>query len=523
LLAASLKQFLRCDYELIAAVPTPAEEWGELTDTGRTVLEEMDIRIVPIVNEFGTSRPIANKISCMLVPTGADKLVFLDSDVLCLREFYDEERFAIPFNATPSGVQTREAWEPAYHEAGASMPRIRQPAMVSREVDLPYFSSGFVGINTDVPLGRVWLECHRALVEADSVRNTRYEEQVSLAVVLHKLELAYDCLDERYNYPLRHKPVDEHSPPYFCHYGTRPVLQHQAPLEEVVGSLVRERPALLEVMAADEHWAPLARHYGQRRRRRQSKANAEPADLVITGIASSGTSCLSELLDGYSNCVVSTEPGDRVDKGLQMPVPGPVGVFYRLERIRILDEAVTGEGLVEGEDFVLATTHTHSYLSRLEGLRRVLPHARIIACVRNPFDTIAAWKACTDGHDVDEMLDSPLAPKPDDPWLTGSQRDTISQLRGTAGPAQVRATVWQHFAELILNQSDRLTLVRYDDLARDPERALSEVLRGLNPGAPASPPRPPIMGSDRSDLDGADEQAIRAICSQAAFDLGVWS
>jgi hypothetical protein len=521
LLAASLKRYLRCDYELIAAVPTPEEDWGELTDTGRALLGKIGVRVAPITNEFGTARPITNKISCLQVPTDADKLVFLDSDMLCMHEFHDEERFAVQFNATPSGVQTRDPWEAAYRAAGLSMPSVRQPAMVSREIHLPYFSAGFVGINSDVPLGQAWLECHRAIVQGDSVRRTRFEEQISLALAVQKLELAYDCLDERYNYPLRHKAVDSRNPPFFCHYGTRPVVQYEPPLEEVVGSLVGDHPELLKVMDADEHWAPLARHYGERGRHAGRNARSEPPDLLISGIARSGAGYLSELLDSYSNCAVFTEPGERVDKGLEMPVPGPIAVFHRLERIRILDEGNTGNHGVDGDDFLLATTRTHSYLSRLEGLRRVLPHARIIACVRNPLETIAEWKSCTEGHSVAEILESPLVPSPDDPWLTGQQRSTMTLLRDVASPVQVLATVWQHFAELILNQSDRLTLVRYEDLVDYPERVLGGLLSGLNPGSPKDPP-PTMTPGDHSELDDDDEQAIRAICSQAAFELGLW-
>jgi hypothetical protein len=511
---------------LIAAVPAPPALWGELTKEGRGLLEELGVRVVPIENEFGRARPITNKIWCLLIPTDADKLVFLDSDVLCMREFHDEARFALPFNATPSGVRTPELWVHAYGTAGVPLPSVQMPTMVSRELGLPYFSAGFVGVNSDVPLGEAWLECHRALVADDTFPATRFEEQVSLALAVQKLELGYDCLDERYNYPLRHKPIDAQDPPYFCHYGRRPVAQHEPAIESAAASLVQEHPALLDVMKADEEWVPLARHF---ERRRSAPAASEPvaqvsppSDLVLTGIAASGAGYLSELFGGYSNCLVLIEPGGRVDVGLRLPVPGPVAVFYRLERVRILDDGLAAEPAVESNDFVFATTHTHSYLSRLEGLHRVMPHARIIVCVRDPFDTIASWKRHADGWSVEEILDSRFVPKPDDPWLTGAQRQTISQLRETVSPTQVMAVVWQHFAELVLNQSDRVLLVTYEDLVRNPQRVLAGVLDGLNGGEPRVAMSASVARSDRSNLTDRDEQVIRATCSQAAFDLGLW-
>ena len=65
-----------------------------------------------------------------------------------------------------------------------------------------------------------------------------------------------------------------------------------------------------------------------------------------------------------------------------------------------------------------------------------------------------------------------------------------------------------------------LLLVRYNDLVNDPERVLEKVLHGLNPGTPTKPISAAPPG-DRSNLDADDEQAIRAICSQAAFELGL--
>ena len=551
LLAASLVRFLRVEHELIAAVPAPSEVWGEPTAPAQELMAAMGVRVETFTNEFGRERATANKIWCMRVPTEADKLVFLDSDMLCLREFGDQERFAIPINVAPAYIRTfsdqPELWEAAYRAAGVRMPSMRQPTLATKEFDLPYFSSGIVGVNTDVPLGDAWLECARALVADESVPNPRFEDQMSLPIAIHRLGVPYDCLDERYNYHSRARRIDDHSRPFFCHYGHRPMLQYEPVLEATVRSLVAEQPELLDVMEADEHWSTLARHLGNDRKRRRRKRSVEsPADLLITGIARSGASYLSELLASHSNCVVITEISKRVDFGLRTQLPLPVAAFYAVERARIIDAAnlvppergipgrpASGDGQgqparAETEDFVFATTSTHRYLARLDGLQRVLPHARIVVCVRDPFDTIASWKRLMEARPISEFLDSPLVPRADDPWLTGSQQETVSLIREVAalgdpeGPARARAMLWQHFAELILNQLDRVTLVNYDRLAREPGRTLGDVLNGLNAGEPAKPITASTPRGDRSNLDGRDEQAIRAICSQAAFELGLF-
>jgi sulfotransferase family protein len=568
LLAASLKRFLRVEHELIAAVPIPAATWGEPTPVARELLEEMGVRVETFTNEFGRSRATANKIWCLRVPTDADKLVFLDSDMLCLREFGDQERFAIPINVAPAYIRTfsgdAELWEAAYRAAGVEKPAMRQPTLATKEFDLPYFSSGIVAVNNDVPLGEVWLDCVRALAADESVPNPRFEDQMSLPIAIQKLGVAYDCLDERYNYHSRARRIDDDSRPFFCHYGHRPMVQYEPVLEATVRSLVEERPELIDVMNADEHWSTLGRHFADgrgasnKRGRTQAAANAnpqqsastarrerpEPPDLLVTGIASSGVGYLSGLLDSYSNCVVITETGSpRVESGLRAQLPLPVAAFYAVERARILDAAnlvPPEEGIpgrpasgdmqseparAETDDFVFATTSTHRYLDRLDGLLRVLPHARFVVCVRDPLDTIASWKRCMEGRPLQEALDSPLVPKPGDPWLTAFQQKDVSLMRdaagrGAGGFARARAMLWQHFAELILDQLDRVLLVRYDDLVDDPEGVVEQVLGGLNPGTPANPISAAKPG-DRSNLDAEDAQAIRAICSQAAFELGL--
>src|SRR5829696_3659607 len=75
LLAASLKRHLRCDYELIAAVPAPAERWGTLSHDTEGLLKEFGVRVEPVTNDVDPDYPIGNKVACMRLATRADRLV----------------------------------------------------------------------------------------------------------------------------------------------------------------------------------------------------------------------------------------------------------------------------------------------------------------------------------------------------------------------------------------------------------------------------------------------------------------
>jgi hypothetical protein len=500
LLAASLKRFLRCAYELIACVPEPAEIWGEPSDLTHDLLAELGVRVAAITNEFGPERPTANKITCMQVSTDADKIVFCDSDMLCLRDFASDEHLVAAFNAVPAYGESFDQWDAAFATVGLPAPPRTEPTLMSNELSVPYFNSGFVSVDTSIGFGDAWLDCMRAIVESESVAPSRFEDQASLALAVATLGIEYEYLDERFNYPQLHKPVDARNPPYISHYSQRALLRHEPVLEKTVASLVEEQPRLLELMEADEQWAPLARHY--RRRPVRGFGRRKAHDVVITGMASSGVAFLGDLLDAHDNCVVVREPKGRVSAGLDQPVPWPLAIFYRLERIRLIESLEPGGGLASGrafdvadgsgasssfenENFVLATTGTHPYLARLDGIRAVIPEARIVVCVRDPLETVAAWKSCAGDRTIDDL-----------------------------------ARLWRHFAEVVSSQREHVTLVRYGELAANPERVVDQLLSGWDLGR-RSRPMPSHAEGDRSNLDEVDERAICAICSQAASELGL--
>jgi hypothetical protein len=500
LLAASLRRSLRVEYELIAGTPSPSDVWGTPGDLTLELLAELDVRVVSVSNLFGPERPTANKIDCMRISTDADKLVFLDSDMLCLRQF-DEEHFAAPINVVPAYGRSFDQWDAAYRAAGVPMPAAIEPTLMSQELGPPYFNSGFVAADRDVPLGDAWLACMRAIVEDETVAPSRFEDQASLAIAIESLDVPYERLDERFNWPQFHKPLDDRHLPYFCHYSERAMLRRDPVLAATAASLLQEWPALLTVMESDERWAPLARDHARPRSERKSPSANKGMDLLITGMACSGMDHLSELIDGYDNCVVR-EPTPRVLAGLAFPLPWPLAIFHRLERIRLLEAGLPEEDRLTdsrafdaigdaeippalGEDLVLATASSHPYLARLDTFEKVLPDARVVVCVRDPYEAIAAWKRCDAARPTDELARS-----------------------------------WQEFAQLILSHRDRLILVNYADLEREPNAVLERVLDGASPGNRADPATAASPG-DRSGLDESDVETIRTICSQAAGELGL--
>jgi hypothetical protein len=80
---------------------------------------------------------------------------------------------------------------------------------------------------------------------------------------------------------------------------------------------------------------------------------------------------------------------------------------------------------------------------------------------------------------------------------------------------------WNYMAESVLKEGRMIILVRYHELTADPASVVSRILDGLPAGTLREPVAPSLVRSKRSELDEDDEQAIRAICSQSAAELGL--
>jgi len=264
LLAASLKRFLRCDYELVAALPAPEETWGRPGAATLALLARMGVRTVPVVNEIDPPYPLANKIACLKIRSDAAKLVFIDSDILCMREFRDEPRFAADLNAKPADLQTftssEDVWRVAYNAAGVPMPSERVASTFSGEPGPPYFNSGFIALNNGIPLSDAWVECTRIMNRIETLpRQERWDDQPSLPVAIHKLKLRYDLLDEQYNFPAHLRRLDANQPPpFFCHYHYPHVIEREPQLIKLTGELVAAHPEIGALMRNHEGWRALA-------------------------------------------------------------------------------------------------------------------------------------------------------------------------------------------------------------------------------------------------------------------------
>jgi hypothetical protein len=539
ILAASLKRWLRVEHELIAAIPQPESRWGTVSNQTLEFLRSLGVRAVPIENQVDLTYPIANKIGCLSLPTTADKLVFLDSDMVLMRPFGDDARFAIPFNCRPASNPSFAAndsdWSAVYEACGAKpLPGIVRTTYSGLYIH-PYFNAAFIAVPGNSRFGDVWLDCCCRIDAVESIPNKRpYLDQIALSPAVSRFGWAYDCLDERYNHPINFKPIDATDPPIVCHYHDLQTLQREPTALAQVRSLADEFSDLRAIIQMDDDWSNAIR----------SAAPNPPAtpELIITGIPRSGTSYLCNLLHRCDNCVMLNEPDD-LGPALDQRVPWPVATFYRdirrdvvagkSIRNKLVDGKVTEDTArggnvqvtyspkVASRDFVLGVKTTIPFLSRLPMLRRVMPNARVVVVVRNPFDAIASWKSTFEHLREGDPRRTRIG-NPNDPWLSGVQRSELEQVAAIGDVVVRRAAWWRYLAQLVLENARPEEIVRYEDLVTDPLTALATVQAGWPFGNVTEPIEPSAVRRNAQALDDADVQAIRSACSDLAIRLGVY-
>ncbi|HEY2395796.1 MAG TPA: hypothetical protein VGH81_07455 [Rudaea sp.] len=501
LLAASLKNTLRCQYELIAAVPSPASIWGELSPDTRQQLDAFGVRIVPIENPIDPDYRIGNKLACIDVPTRAGKIVFLDSDILCLRDFGDPASLRVPFAAKPADLRTfaaaAEAWVPLYAAAGVALPRLHLPTTVSGEFGLPYFNSGVIFVDAGLEFGRHWIDCANTIRVTPEMREQRHWlDQISLPIAAHRLGLAYSALDERYNFPAHLEPLPD-PVPFFCHYHWPRIVRHEPVLLGAVRALAAAHPAIARVMAREPEWADVLDRAlpmpTVQPARQVVVADSATSQILITGIPDSGAKELLQALE-RSGCRTIDEPAGlaaalasgHVTPHPEAPDAGMVALRCEL-----------------------------AFLSPPGAIRHVLPHARAVACVRDPFRAIAAWKTRPHAAMTASIASTMESVRP---WLNADPFAQLARIAGLEDAAEQRATWWWWLAQRLLERIDELTIVRFGEESA----ASAEQARALVAGTHALPTSEvPVPATRASVLDECDRQAIRAICMQAAADLGV--
>jgi hypothetical protein len=284
LLAASLKRYLRCDYECVAAIPQPATRWGTISVETRAFMQSLGVRVVPITNRINDNYPIGNKVACLAIDTPADKLIFLDSDILCGCEFSPDTIppnlssilgpiqqsvgemkgiFDAPFSAVPSKILfTRDIrrWQQIYDLFDLPLPKGQVLCTGTNELMLPYFNAGVIAVQNGLGFAEIWEDCCQR-IDADASITNKYPwlDQIALPVAAARLNLTVNVLDDRFNYSVYTTPLPKDLP-FFCHYHVSSWIRGEPRLNQLVNELANTYPLLKEKLSSSR-WTQLLQPY----------------------------------------------------------------------------------------------------------------------------------------------------------------------------------------------------------------------------------------------------------------------
>ena len=264
LLALSLKKYLKCDYELIAAIPTM---YGDIYEPGEITikfLKKLNIRIEYFKNKYCINKTkkkigdwFSNKAYSLTIPVACEKIIFLDSDILCIRKFKHESRFFnVDFNAKQENQANVKEWNEIYSLFKIDIPKLRVPCSVDRNYLPPYFNSGFFGINKSLAkeLCKVWIEVFETITNNNIIKNEIRRNQASLAVAIQKMGITYEMLDNSYNFPARRKTINKKNIPIFAHYHDVETVFRTPVLKNLVVSFINQYEQVGKLIEKNPQW-----------------------------------------------------------------------------------------------------------------------------------------------------------------------------------------------------------------------------------------------------------------------------
>jgi hypothetical protein len=252
LLAISLRYFLQEDHELVAAIPVPASRWGVLSEQTVEALKLLNVRTVEVINQISDDYPIGNKNSCLAIKTDCKRIVFLDSDIIMMRGFDEQNAFEAPISAVPeSGIVAHfDEWEQLYSKFNLTMPKQRMTTSYTKVESLPYANTGLIAINHTIDktsnIAAKWIESTNAIrsdISLPQKLRGNHLDQISFPIASASCGIDIEFLDVEWNYPSWEFTIDSKLPPVFFHYQYGSRLARERVTAELVEKLCVQNPA----------------------------------------------------------------------------------------------------------------------------------------------------------------------------------------------------------------------------------------------------------------------------------------
>jgi hypothetical protein len=219
LLAASLRLHFPSSVKLLAAHPN---RHGELAQSTLTALECLGVEIAPITNPLDDAYLIGHKVAAVRLLHGQGLGMFLDSDILAMRE---PDKLTGKLAAVPASRQHCPLliWRHIYESFGLSFPGRGPPTLVSQEMTAPYYNSGVIALPGEMAahLADVWTQCAWQIDSDQRVPHGAkrpFLDQTSFPIAAAMVGQSVETLGAHWNFPSWDWLIADGSCPIFFHY-----------------------------------------------------------------------------------------------------------------------------------------------------------------------------------------------------------------------------------------------------------------------------------------------------------------
>ena len=559
LLASSIRAFHPAqEVTLIACVPRISGEVGAVSPLVQQLFSELAVHLVEIDSPFGEEYLIGNKLTAIGVKSRSDKILFLDSDMLCLSRinlglFSRHDVLVKPADFNTYGASEAQ-WKCIYQKFNLSLPIERVFTTVDQQYIPPYFNAGAVAVAQGSEFSQAWLNVAKVIDDDVSITDKRpWLDQIALPVAMSQLGMQAFLLGESYNYPAHVRALTSRSLPVLCHYHWPHIIREESVLLACLQKLARQYEPLRTLLRSADNWQNLliglsVKQAKQRPffRVKKTMSTIEPVPdsrhWLITGMPRSGTSLLCNLLHKVDNVVVVNEPAEVFPALETDDVGRSLGLMFRQLRSKItqgelIENKIDEQGNViedtrhndvrrkylpevTSSDFILAIKNPLAMMARLPQLTRDFDASPIVVNIRHPYDTILSWTASFDHLKEVDFTRFPFGGDRD-PFVSEWQKEQLTRIRRADCSITRRALLWRYFAQLIWFQRHKVNIVRYEDLTREPARIMAELLRDFSDfSAPARIGDGVVFQSKHEKLSEHERHIVGNVCRDVAMLFG---
>ena len=270
ILACSLIKYLDGKYVILALIPRiknkilrPSRELLDLFNELKIQTKVINNNYIKFWQQKNLLNFISNKIFTFSTDINTDWLIFLDSDMICIKDINIEPFGESSIALKPVDLQAQILWRKLYKLCGVPYPKNTTVSTVDQVKNIPYFNSGFIACKQEKVkiLYSTWLDIYQFLRKGNVIRKGLftefYADQVSLSIALEKTGLSYHVLDEAYNFPLHLKNDAVASNISFVHYHKPEFLIRSEKMRLIIKNLVADFPELNKILSTHRAWHDL--------------------------------------------------------------------------------------------------------------------------------------------------------------------------------------------------------------------------------------------------------------------------